>query len=57
MVYTELFTTADNMVFRELFLARLGALAGTPLIATLCYYTIIALAVFQPLKKKQPLAA
>ncbi len=54
MVYTELFTTADNIVFRELFLARLDALAGTPLIATLCYYTIIALAVFQPLKKKQP---
>lgn len=54
MVYNELFTTADNMVFRELFLARLGALSGTPLIATLCYYTIIGLAVFQPLKRKQP---
>lgn len=52
MVYTEFFTTADNEVFRELFLARLGALAGTPFIATLCYYTIIFLAVFQPFKKK-----
>jgi hypothetical protein len=51
MVYTEFFTTADNEVFRELFLARLGALAGTPFIATLCYYTIVGLAVFQPLKK------
>lgn len=51
MIYNEFFTTADNLVFRELFVARVGALAGTPFIATLCYYTIIALAVFQPLKK------
>jgi hypothetical protein len=51
MIYSEFFTTADNQVFRELFVARIGALAGTPYIATLCYYTIIALAVFQPLKK------
>lgn len=53
MIYQELFTTADNVVFRELFRARLGALAGTPFIATLSYYTIIALAVFQPLRNKQ----
>lgn len=51
MIYNEFFTTADNEVFRELFLARLGALAGTPFIATLCYFTIIGLAVFQPLRK------
>ncbi len=54
MIYNEFFTTVDNVVFRELFLARLGALAGTPFIATLCYYTIIGLAVFQPLKKSPP---
>ena len=54
MIYAEFFTTADNEVFRELFSARLGALAGAPFVATLCYYTIIGLAVFQPLKKKLP---
>ena len=54
MIYTEFFTTADNQAFRELFIARIGGLAGTPFIATLCYYTIMALAVFQPLKKRVP---
>ena len=54
MIYNEFFTTADNQVFRELFAARIGGLAGTPFIATLCYYTIMALAVFQPLKKRLP---
>jgi len=54
MIYTEFFTTADNQVFRELFIARIGALAGAPFIATFCYYTIIALAVFQPLQKRLP---
>jgi len=54
MIYNEFFTTADHLVFRELFIARIGALAGTPFIAILCYYTIIALAVFQPLKKRPP---
>lgn len=54
MIYNEFFTTVDNEALRGLFLDRLGALAGTPFIATLCYYTIIILAVFQPLKRKQP---
>lgn len=54
MIYQEFFTTADNQVFRELFIARVAALAGTPLIALLCYYTIIGLAIFQPFKKLQP---
>lgn len=53
MIYKEFFTTADNTVFRELFIARVGALAGAPFIATLCYYTIVGLVIFQPLKKKQ----
>lgn len=51
MIYLEFFTTEDNAVFRELFLARLGALAGAPLIATMCYYTIIVLAVFRPMTR------
>lgn len=54
MIYQEFFTTADNQVFRELFIARVAALAGTPLIALLCYYTIIGLVIFQPLRKIQP---
>jgi hypothetical protein len=54
MIYREFFTTAENAVFRELFVARVAALAGTPLIAMLCYYTIIGLAIFQPFKKKEP---
>lgn len=52
MIYKEFFTTADNAVFRELFVARVKALAGAPVIAVLCYYTVIGLAVFQPLKKR-----
>ena len=56
MVYQEFFTTADNDVFRQLFIARVGALAGAPVIALLCYYTIIGLAIFQPFKK-QPQSA
>ena len=57
MIYLEFFTTAGNVVFRELFIARVGALAGAPVVAHLCYYTIIALAVFQPLKKTDGPAA
>ncbi len=51
MVYNEFFTTADNALFRELFLARVGALAGAPLVALLCYYAVIGLAVFRPFMK------
>jgi hypothetical protein len=52
MFYQEFFTTVDNSAFREIFLARVGALAGAPVIALLCYYTIIVLVVFQPLRRK-----
>ncbi len=51
MIYLEFFTTEGLERFQELFLARVGALAGAPTIASLCYFTIIGLAVFQPLKK------
>ncbi len=36
----------------RLFGKRLGALSGVPVIALLCYYTIIPIAVFRPLSKK-----
>ena len=55
MIYLEFFTTADRQIFRELFIARVAALAGAPFIAGLCYYTIIGLAIFQPMKKKMSL--
>jgi hypothetical protein len=44
-------TGVDVSTMRELFLARLGALAGTPFIAVLCYLTIIPLAIFQPFRR------
>jgi hypothetical protein len=51
MIHLEFFTTAERGAFRELFIARVAALSGTPLIAMLCYYTVIGLAVFQPFRK------
>lgn len=54
IAYQEFYTAADIHAFRPLFIARIKALAGAPYIAQLCYYTIIALAVFQPFTKSQP---
>jgi hypothetical protein len=52
MVLLEFFGNGQVAHFRELFLARMQALAGAPLIAQLCYYTIIVLAVVQPFRKQ-----
>ncbi len=41
----------DLVEFRKLFIHRLAALAGVPMIALLSYYTAILLAVFRPLRK------
>lgn len=51
MAYLASFTSAELPVLRELFLARAGALAGAPLIGYLCSYTVVLLAVFQPLRR------
>lgn len=51
MIYLEFFTTASNEDFRVLFLERVGALGGASFVAVLSYYTIIGLAVFQPLRR------
>ena len=51
MIYLEFVSGADLPAFRELFLARVGALAGAPFIAALCYFTVIALTVFQPFRR------
>lgn len=56
MIYQEFFTTVDNEVFRDLFVRRMGALKGAPVVALLCYYTIVGLVVFQPFRKKQEVA-
>lgn len=37
----------------RLFGMRLGALSGVPVIALLCYYTIIPLAIFKPLSNRE----
>lgn len=52
MLSLQYFGAADLPASRELFLARLGALAGAPFVAVLCYLTIIPLAVFQPFRRK-----
>jgi hypothetical protein len=52
MILLEFVEGGSLPVFRELFLARISALAGAPLVAALCYYTIIALAVFQPFRRR-----
>ncbi len=52
MVYLDFVLSSNDLVeFRKLLIHRLAALSGVPIIALFCYYTIIALAVFQPLKK------
>jgi hypothetical protein len=52
MISMELWGTPDLALFRELFISRVAALKGVPFIALLCYYTIIALAIWQPMKKE-----
>ncbi len=44
----------DLVEFRKLFIHRLAALAGVPMIALLSYYTAIVLAIFRPLRKPAP---
>jgi hypothetical protein len=53
MILMEFLHGGTLPAFREVFLARITALAGAPLIAVLCYYTIIALAIFQPFRRER----
>ena len=41
----------DLVEFRKLFIHRLAALAGVPMIALLSYYTIIVLATMRPMRR------
>lgn len=51
MISLELWGAPEPSLFRELFIRRVAALKGVPFIALLCYYTVIGLAVWKPLKK------
>jgi hypothetical protein len=42
---------ADIPQLRELFIRRIAALRGVPVIALLTYYTIVILTIWQPLRK------
>jgi hypothetical protein len=52
MWYLDHIGSNDLVEFRKIFIHRLAALAGVPMIALLSYYTIICLAVFQPMKHR-----
>ncbi len=52
MWYLEYIGSEDLVEFRKLFIHRLGALSGVPIIALLSYYTAIVIAVIQPFKKR-----
>jgi len=41
----------DLVEFRKLFIHRLAALSGVPMIALLSYYTVIGLAIVRPLRR------
>jgi hypothetical protein len=50
--WNELFGSPDAGALRGLFMKRLTALSGAPLVAILCYYTIIPLVIWRPLRKE-----
>ena len=51
--YLDYIGSNDLVEFRKLFIHRLGTLGGVPVIALLCYYTIVGLIIFRPLRRKQ----
>ncbi|MBI3195368.1 MAG: hypothetical protein HYZ34_13025 [Ignavibacteriae bacterium] len=52
MMYLDFLGSNDLVEFRKIFIHRLAALSGVPMIALLCYYTMLAVLIFQPLKRK-----
>ena len=50
--WCELFGSPAAGALRELFEKRLTALSGAPLVAVLCYYTIIPLVIWRPFRKE-----
>ena len=51
MIALDFFSSPSLTEFRVLFIHRLAALAGVPMIALLSYYTIIGLIIWRPLKR------
>jgi hypothetical protein len=52
MWYLDHLGSNDLVEFRKLFIHRLAALAGVPMIGLLSYYTIIVFAIFRPMRKR-----
>jgi hypothetical protein len=51
MWYLDFIGSVDLVEFRILFIHRLAALSGVPMIALLSYYSIIVVAVFRPFRR------
>ena len=51
MIALDFFSNPTLTDFRVLFIHRLAALAGVPMIALLSYYTIVGLSIWQPMEK------
>ncbi|MBI1804702.1 MAG: hypothetical protein HY033_02495 [Ignavibacteriae bacterium] len=52
MWYLDNIGSNDLVEFRKIFIHRLAALAGVPMIALLSYYTAIVVAIFRPFEKR-----
>lgn len=52
MWYLDYLGSNDLVEYRKLFIHRLAALAGVPMIALLSYYTAIILCVFRPMRRR-----
>ena len=50
MWYLDYIGSNDLVEFRKLFIHRLAALSGVPLIALLCYYSVIVIVLLRPLR-------
>jgi hypothetical protein len=50
-VYEYFFASADYYYLKELLTKRITALSGLPVIAIFCYYTIVGLIIWKPMKK------
>lgn len=51
--YMVLFSNFDTNLALSLLIQRISALGGLPAIGSLCYFTSIWIAIFQPLKKQE----
>ncbi len=53
MWYLDFLGSNDLVEYRKLFIHRLAALAGVPMIALLSYYTAIVLCVLRPMRRRE----